>query len=79
MSMTGKRLRDLRRAIEGFGVAVQSVAYTGKTHLKLELRYLDVSRTFVAPNSPSDGRWLKNFSGDVRRWQRSVTSKKGEA
>jgi hypothetical protein len=69
--------RSLKNALGVFddlGCEVIKHSVTGKTHYKIVVTFEGNEKFFIAPSTPSDGRALKNFRCDVKKWLRSISS-----
>ena len=64
--------RDLKRAVESEGAVVEYIGSPNGKHIHIVVAHGDRIHTFIASKTPSCAHALKNFTGDVRRWIRSV-------
>ena len=68
-----KHVREAKRILEREG-AVQIVISKTRRHVRIDCLLCGRAAVFFVSTSPSDGRWSKNFQGDIRRMKRRVVS-----
>jgi hypothetical protein len=71
-----KRIRDYKKCFERHGCEVVSIVTSA--HLHIVAKHGDQERRFIASISPSDGRAMRNFEGNVRRWVKELHHERPE-
>lgn len=70
-----RNVKSHRAVLESLGLTIIDERVTGGAHIAFTVRLKtltgDHEKTFIAPNTPSDHRGIRNWEAQARRWVRS--------